>query len=59
MRLMASELNFIGTISRVFAKVSVVLATTVVQSLWVLIIVLPCNTSLETHRMREADDNLR
>ena len=57
--MMASELNFIGIISRVFANVSVTLATTMVLSLLVLIIVLPCNTSLETHRMREADDDLR
>lgn len=39
--------------------VSVILATTRAQSLLVFTIVLPCNTSSETHRIEEADDDLK
>ena len=59
MRLRASELNLIEKISGVFANDSVILAMTVAQSLLVFTVVLPCNTSLETHRTGEADDDLR
>ena len=58
-RLMASELNIIEIISRVFVNNFVIIATKVVQSILVFTVVLRGNTSLEKIQTGGFEDNLR